>query len=175
MIPPPTCLWNSGRNLSTVFLQKFGTSCNGKTFLSTKSGENWCHKQGELRPCEAMPEVDKMLNRLDDKGPDESFLHFLDRCCAQAGSDSKKWALSYVSGFHAADPALISVHSLVSGMRADEQVEGDRAFHLNLGYEGLVNVFRRQLDGSGVPIHLQTVIENIEWSSPEVRVTVRSG
>jgi monoamine oxidase len=138
-------------------------------------GANWCRKQGELRPCEAMPEVDKMLNRLDDKGPDESFLHFLDRFSAQAGPDGKEWALSYVSGFHAADPALISLHSLVSGMRADEQVEGDRAFHLNLGYERLVNVFRRQLDGSGVPIHLQTIIENIEWSSPEVRVTVRSG
>ena len=57
-------------------------------------GDNWCHKRGELRPCEAMSEVDKMLHRLDDEGPDESFQHFLDRCCPEESPGDKDWALS---------------------------------------------------------------------------------
>src|SRR5213079_2160882 len=51
----------------------------------------------------------------------------------------KDWARGYVTGFHAADPAQISVHSLVKGLRAALEIEGDRAFRIrSRGYEALL-------------------------------------
>src|SRR5437868_8952838 len=56
-------------------------------------------------------------------------LEFLQHCCPKSKSPPTQtatdWALGYVTGFHAADPAQISVHSLVKGLRADEKIEGD--------------------------------------------------
>jgi monoamine oxidase len=81
------------------------------------------------------------------------------------------WARSYVTGFHAADPALISVHSLVRGLRADEQIDGDRPFRMKGGYQVLIEIFRRQLDEADVSIEINTRAQTIRWDQTEVQVT----
>src|SRR4051794_29742505 len=121
-------------------------------------GENWCERNGVMSVCESMPEVGKVFTRLDDRNPDESLLQFLERCCPDLSVDGKRWALGFISGFHAADPALISVHSLVFGMRADEQIEGDRSFRIRGGYRALVEIFERQLLEAKVYIQLNTIV-----------------
>ena len=137
-------------------------------------GEQWCVQEAELGQCDFFSKVDQILEKLDDHGPDQSFLEFLERCCP--GNDTelqeaKAWARSYVTGFHAADPALISVHSLVQGIRADEKIDGDRPFRMKGGYQILIEIFRRQLSQAGVSIEINTRAQSVGWDRAEVRVT----
>src|SRR5258708_2611360 len=73
-------------------------------------GDNWCFQEGRLTPCDLFAEVDEILQRMDDKGADESFTTFLSHCCPKASAEAKERAVNYVSGFNAADPALVGVH-----------------------------------------------------------------
>jgi monoamine oxidase len=136
-------------------------------------GEQWCVQKGEVCECDFFSEVDKILEKLDDHGPDQSFLEFLEHCCPvndPKQQDGKSWARSYVTGFHAADPALISVHSLVRSLRADEKIDGDRPFRMNGGYQALIEIFRRQLEQADVSIEITTRAQIVRWNRKQVEV-----
>src|SRR6202451_3515862 len=75
-------------------------------------GGNWCVRSTRITPCDFFSEVDEILKRMDGRSPDESFQTFLDRCCPDASVETKQHAWNYVSGFNAADPALVRVHWL---------------------------------------------------------------
>src|SRR5205807_7002731 len=113
----------------------------------------------------------QLLEQMDDRAPDETFLQFLDHCCNDSVTQATKdWARGYVTGFHAADPAQISVHSLVKGLRADLEIEGDRAFRIrSRGYEALLEIFRRELREANVSCQLDTVATAIRWQPGNVR------
>ncbi len=108
-------------------------------------GEQWCAQEGELCKCDCFSKV----------------------------QEAKAWARSYVTGFHAADPALISVHSLVKGSRADEKIDGDRPFRMKGGYQTLIEIFRRQLDEADVSIEVNMCAQSVRWDQAEVQVTAR--
>src|SRR3981081_2245621 len=40
-------------------------------------GEQWCVQEGELRECDFFSKVEKILKKMDDHGPDQTFLDFL--------------------------------------------------------------------------------------------------
>lgn len=137
-------------------------------------GEQWCVQERDLYKCDFLSNVEQILEKLDDHGPDQSFLEFLERCCPENDpklQEAKAWARSYVTGFHAADPALISVHSLVQGMRADEKIDGDRPFRMKGGYRTLIEIFRRQLDQADVSIEINMRAQSVRWDQAEVQVT----
>ena len=139
-------------------------------------GEDWCAGDGELCKCDFFPEVDEILDKLDDRAPDQSFLDFLASCCPNPRQqESKKWALGYITGFHAADPGLISIHSLVKGMRADEEIDAERAFRIPGGYELLVEWLRKELLDAGVAIQLGATIESVTWKRGSVEVNGQCG
>ena len=139
-------------------------------------GETWCYREGALGQCDFFSEVDELLEKMDDRSPDQSFSEFLQKCCSGAEVNSKllearEWARSYVTGFHAADPDLISVHSLVKGTRADEGIDGDRAFRIRGGYAALIEVFRRQVHDVGAGIQLNNAVRNVRWGPGVVEMT----
>ncbi len=138
------------------------------------TGEDWCHEDGNLSPCDLFSDVDELLERMDDKGPDQSFLDFVERCCQDITDKTKERARAYVTGFHAADPAQISVHSLVRGLRADEKIQGERAFRIPRGYEVLVDYFRKALGKMGVPIELNTIVQEVRWSGTAVEISTHT-
>jgi monoamine oxidase len=138
-------------------------------------GENWCERHGKMSECVSMPEVDKVFRRLERRNPDESFLEFMERWCPDLSEAGKRWAMGYISGFHAADPALISVNSLVFGMSADEKIEGDRSFRMRGGYHALIDVFERQLAAAKVAIYLNTTVKEVQWSKGQVSVATEEG
>jgi monoamine oxidase len=148
-----------------------------KINISEVDGDNWCLENHELRPCDFFSEVDEILSKMDDRGHDESFLDFLNRCFPDTDDESpqrkkaKQRALSYVTGFNAADPAEVSVHWLVQEMRAEEKIEGDRAFRAEHGYADLIEIFREELNRSGVNIQLSTIVEEIKWIRGKVEIT----
>jgi monoamine oxidase len=142
-------------------------------------GDLWCTRDGKLSPCNFFSAVDKILEAMDDRKPDESFRSFLERHLRHQKADArqmeaKEHALAYVSGFNAADPALVSVHWLVQEMQADEAIEGDRAFRAADGYHDLIEIFRTKLAKRGVTIQTGTVVEKIHWRTKHVKVFARN-
>jgi monoamine oxidase len=137
------------------------------------SGDIWCVREGKLSTCDFFSEVDQLLEQIDDRAPDESFLQFLNHCCNDSVTQATKdWARGYVTGLHAADPAQISVHSLVKCMRADEKIEGDRAFRIvPQGYEALLEIFRRKLREANVSWQFDTVATAIRWQPGNVELS----
>ncbi|HYL15737.1 MAG TPA: NAD(P)/FAD-dependent oxidoreductase [Terriglobales bacterium] len=134
-------------------------------------GEDWCVRHNEVCACDFFSEVDEVLEKMDDRGPDRSFLDFLQNCCPDPQQpESKKWAQGYITGFHAADPGVISVHSLVKGLRADEEIDGERAFRIPGGYEHLVEWSREELLDAGVSIQLSAIVESVLWKRGGVEV-----
>lgn len=140
-------------------------------------GNNWCVQNGELTPCDFFSDVDKILKKMNGRKPDQSFLDFLKECCP-ANNDSrmqraKEWATGYVTGFNAADPSLVGIHWLVKGMRAEEEIEGDRAFRAQHGYGDLTEIFQQQVNDAGVSVHKETMVESIQWHPGSVEINAR--
>jgi monoamine oxidase len=140
-------------------------------------GDNWCVNNGRLGTCNFFSDVDKILKKMDGRKPDQSFLDFLHRCCPESKNErqqqARTWALGYVTGFNAADPSLVGVHWLVKSMRAEEKIEGDRAFRAEHGYADLMNIFQQELNSSGVSVQKNTVVENIRWKKGRVEIDAR--
>jgi monoamine oxidase len=138
-------------------------------------GDTWCVQNGRLDKCDFFSEVDEILKEMDDRKPDESFVDFLKHCCRKSKTNSriqeaKERALGYVTGFNAADPSQVSVHWLVKGMRAEEQIEGERAFRAQHGYADLIEIFHKQLVDAGVSVQLGIKVESIHWRPGRVEV-----
>jgi len=141
------------------------------------TGEPWCFRQGRLSTCDFFSQVEDILEQMDGNSPDESFLSFLNRCC-DAKNDPKKRearerALAYVTGFNAADPDRVGVHWLVEGMRAEEQIEGDRAFRSINGYKDLLDIFCEELAQAGVLTQTETVVDTVQWTQGRAQVAAR--
>jgi monoamine oxidase len=146
--------------------------------ITEVTGEPWCFRKDRLSSCDFYSQVDEILEKMDDRSPDESFLSFLRRSSVGSESDPKKQqarerALAYVTGFNAADPDRVGVHWLVQGMRAEEKIEGERAFRSASGYRDLVEIFERTLSTLNVQIELGTVVDSIQWTQGRVEVTSR--
>ena len=141
---------------------------DGKVPITEVDGDNWCEQNGRLASCDFFSEVDDILRKMNDEAPDESFESFLGRCCPNASAEAKQRALGYVAGFNAADPARVSVHWLVHQMRAEEKIEGDRAFRAHGGYAALLELFRQRVVKAGVRVWTSTVVQRVTWSRGKV-------
>src|SRR5437868_4928597 len=113
-----------------------------------------------------MEKVDKLFAGMPAEEPDQSFQHYLDR--SGAADDLKQQALRYVEGFHAADPALISVHSLIRDSRAEEAIEGDHQYRIASGYDDLVRAMAERIDPKLCRIVKNAVVNEIIWQRGEV-------
>jgi monoamine oxidase len=154
--------------------------------ITEMDGDNWCVEKERLSPCDFFSEVDKILKKMKfdvhdvhkDKD-DETFLDFLERYSSRLDGTpqlqrAKEWATSYVSGFNAADPGLVSVNWLVKGMRSEEQIEGDRAFRADHGYTDLIEVFQPLLNDGAVTVRRSTTVESVQWGPGRVEITTIS-
>jgi len=143
-------------------------------------GDMWCAIDGKLQPCDFFAQADEILSAMDDEfvdsnKPDESFLDFLNRRFpGESHEEAKQWATGYVSGFNAADPALVSVRWLVDSRRADEKIEGERAFHIAGGYQRVLNIFTEELRALNIRVHLNTIVRRVGWSAGSVELVTRN-
>jgi len=142
-------------------------------------GDFWSVEDHELCPSEFFSDVESILEQMDNREPDESFLHFLDRRFPPSARDPRLAAAidrarNYVTGFHAVDPNLVSVDWLVKTRRADEEIAGDRSFRMEGGYRTLTEIFHKQVLDAGVSIALDSVAEQIEWKRGRVTVRLRN-
>jgi monoamine oxidase len=115
-----------------------------------------------------MGKVDQLFARMPADEPDQSFQHYVDR----TGIDEavKQHALRYIGGFHAANPSLISVHSLIRDTRAEEAIDGDHQYRTASGYEDLVRAVTDRIDRDCCNIVMNTEVNEIVWHKGQVIV-----
>lgn len=148
-----------------------------KVKITEVEGEHWCASGGELSTCDFFSDVDRILEKMDDSAPDESFRDFLDRELPSPRNarerEAKQRALRYVSGFNAADPSLVGVHWLVQGMEAEERIQGDRSFRSRHGYQDLLDIFRDELGRYQITVRTSSVVESVRWRPGEATLAIR--
>src|SRR5215469_8153068 len=142
-------------------------------------GQNWCVSNGKLGPCKFFSQVNRILERMDDSLPDESFFHFLNLRFPNPQQDQKqeearRRALAYVSGFNAADPDRVGLHWLVRGMKAEQRIDGHRAFRIRNGYEDLLDIFRQRLQKYKVDVRTNSAVESVRWRPGHAELAFRS-
>ncbi len=100
---------------------------------------------------------------------DRPFLEWL--AAEPLPADQKEMARAYVAGFHAADPARISLRSLILGLRAERAIGGEQSYRLPAGYGALVAQLAAECRGAGVRIRTGVPVTAVRWRRGAVRVT----
>jgi monoamine oxidase len=139
-------------------------------------GEEWRIDEGKLQhPHDFFAEVGKILGHMKRSKDDRSFEEFLTQYCSTPGQAKlKKWATAYIEGFNAARIGEISVNSLVREAKAEEKIEGERAFRIAGGYQKLVESLSSRLDPARVRILTDRAVTAIHWRKQEVTVDAYS-
>jgi monoamine oxidase len=117
--------------------------------------------------------MDVVLAYASKDGPDESFRHLVDR--VDVGAEIKARCLGLVEGYHAADPARISVLSLRKNTAADERPGANRQFRFVGGYDGLVAAIFQRIDPGLCEVRLNTVVTAVSWGRRRVVVRTSAG
>lgn len=134
-------------------------------------GPQWIQAEGRLQRCtDFVTHTKNVMEKMSDGGPDRSFSNFLGD---QDDDEAKLWALEYVEGFHGALAERISVHSLVRGEKAEEDVESSHTFRFARGYESLLQALKDELPTNLVTIQLNTVVQAVRWAKHQVRVQAK--
>lgn len=118
--------------------------------------------------------IGPLLQRLRSlEGPDRSLSAALVKCCSDpAWTDARALLVSYVQGFHAADPERLSIRWLLEAEENDEVVESDgRAPE---GLDRVVEHLVRKLEGR-CPIRLETTARELRWRRGEVQIATSAG
>src|SRR5262249_23177264 len=90
---------------------------------------------------------------------------------ARVDGDTRDFALAYVEGFHAAQPAGASAHAIAAQQRAADRVHGDELRRVREGYDALVAHLARDV-GDGA-LRLGAVVTRVRWRRGAVTLTLR--
>jgi monoamine oxidase len=106
-------------------------------------------------------------------GPDQSFAEFI--AAQDMPEEERQAVISYVEGFNAADHREISAASLGFQQKAEEENEGDRAFHIAGGYDQLPQFLAARFELYGGALRADTRVHRIEWQPGRVAVATNQG
>lgn len=129
------------------------------------TGQTYCQGRGQrLEPCG--DEGGKIFARLDNLDAasfaDETFEQTLRTRFPATPDDEKHSARMFVGGFHAADPARISTHSIIYGDRASHAIQEDRMFHIIGGYKNLLETLVSSLPDT-VVVRTRMPVTQVDW------------
>jgi monoamine oxidase len=117
--------------------------------------------------------MDRLLGFASLGDADESFQRLVDRVDVEP--KIKAQGLRLVEGYHAADPARISVQALIRNTAADERPGGDRQFRFAEGYDGLVAAIFRRVDPRLCDVQRNVVATAVEWRQKRVLIRTSAG
>lgn len=152
--------------------------------LITEAGLITTEREGAmLRECENggfeqdnddNEEIFAPLENLDtEERPDESFSRWLAHQMLPV--EAKAAIASYVEGFNAADGRVIGMHALAAQRRAENAIEGDRAWHVHGGYAQLSEYLAAKIQELGGVIQLGTAAREVSWLKGQVEVHCADG
>jgi monoamine oxidase len=137
------------------------------------SGEYWSLLDGKLqrRTESLLGKVRAALEAADVLSkPDRSLEDFLAGDEGRAlPEEARAMARAFVSGFDAADPRIVSLHSIAEEWRSGGMLDSSQSRPLG-GYHTAVLALRARLDGGRVRLQLQTVVTAVRWSDRTVEI-----
>lgn len=140
------------------------------------SGEHWALMDGRLqRRTESL--LGKVRAAFEAGGvlshPDISLEDFLASDAGRAlPEEARAMARAFVSGFDAADPQLVSLHSVAEEWRSGGMLDSSQSRPAG-GYHAALLALAGALDTSRVHLQLQTVVTAVRWSDRSVEVESR--
>ncbi|HTG36169.1 MAG TPA: NAD(P)/FAD-dependent oxidoreductase [Thermoanaerobaculia bacterium] len=135
------------------------------------AGDHWLAERGHLRPYEGFWErVDHVLAQADPKGEDQSFDDFMARRPGgRPYAGARAAAREFVTGFHAADPAQLSVLSITPRDGEGPSESASRSGRMVQGYDRVPEWLARDL---GENLQLGRPVREIAWERGKVELTV---
>lgn len=137
-------------------------------------GEHWLADGKALHPPreDVVREYESVFSHLDPhRTPDRSFADFVaDRFRGEESRERRELALQYVRGFHAARPERISERALARADERADEIEGQRAFRLPLGYDAVIRVLAARAPSP----RLGCVVTQVAWSERGVEIEAHS-
>jgi monoamine oxidase len=128
---------------------------------------------GQRQPVDYFAAMDRLLALAAVGAADESFQQLVTRAAVEP--DIKTQALRLVEGYHAADPARMSVQALIRNTAADERPGADRQFRFAEGYDGLVTAIRQRIDARLCDVRCNVVATAVEWRRKRVLIRTTAG
>jgi monoamine oxidase len=80
-------------------------------------------------------------------------------------------AAAYVEGFNAADQNIVGIAGLAQQQRAEDNIQGDRIFHIAHGYEAMPRFLCREFMAQGGTLLLRHPVGAIHWQKGHVMAT----
>jgi monoamine oxidase len=117
--------------------------------------------------------MDRVLGLAALGAADESFQQLVDRVDVEP--TTKAQALRLVEGYHAADPARISVRALIRNTAADERPGAERQFRFADGYDSLITAIVQRIDPRLCTVQCNVVVTAVEWRQKRVLVRTSAG
>lgn len=140
----------------------------------TEAQGGWFRRVGSgWQSVNELPGLNKeLLGRVHARsGPDRSLAEALADCCGEpALAEARSLLLSYVQGFHAADPKRVSVRWL-DEVEKNQPAEAS-SLRIPAGTGAIIDHLRRGLRDR-VEIHFETPVREVRWRQGQVEV--RSG
>jgi monoamine oxidase len=157
--PPETWEWIRAANLTAYEHSAEALHLDGGRVLQER-------QVGEI--------ADRLLSRAASSTTrkDRSFEDYMRRSRQRA--DFKDWARVHIEGFNAARAELIGVASLTQDAAAAQKIEGDRAFRILNGYDSIPVAILRSIPDHQSVVHLNSVVERVNWRRGSVEVHYRS-
>jgi monoamine oxidase len=147
---------------------------NLKTFES--GGAQLLFARGRFKPGDELHRdaagvLEQMMAWLtaQPRGTDATFAQYLDLAAIDA--PRRERAAMYVEGFNAADRNIIGVAALTRQQRAEDEMEGDRLFRVEAGYDALPGFLADRFRTAGGSIFLEHRVRHIRWSRDAVAMT----
>lgn len=117
-----------------------------------------------------------MAEMAEQKGPDLSFLDFLDDYSRRRQvTDIRAMATLYVEGFHAAHADKISVKGLNKTNRAAAEIDDEKQFRPATGYHAIAQKLHDEAVEQGASFRFETVVSEVMWNPGAVTVTSATG
>ncbi|HET9107964.1 MAG TPA: NAD(P)/FAD-dependent oxidoreductase [Steroidobacteraceae bacterium] len=137
------------------------------------SGEHWSLIDGRLqrRTESLLGQVRGAFEAAEVlRQPDISLEAFLESRPGRAlPQEARAMARAFVSGFDAADPRLVSLHSVAEEWRSGGMLDSSQS-RPSGGYHTVLQALAGALDPARVRVQLQTVVKAVEWSRGSVEI-----
>ncbi len=133
------------------------------------TSRHWYFENGRLaKSPEFWSTVEQMMSEMKGEVRDQSFKEFLES--KNFPASAKAIASRYVEGFDAAQLDKVGIHGLTEENEASNLIDGERAFRLLDGYDGVANVLMNEARGHGAELRLNTTVTELRWSNNKVEV-----
>jgi monoamine oxidase len=113
------------------------------------------------------------LTQLAQLSNDVSFAAWLQ--ASEIPEHQRKALLGYVEGFNAADANRISARALGLQQVAENEIEGDLAWHVRGGYARLTDFLAHRFQDLGGTLRLNCTVRSVHWRPGKVRVHTSAG